>query len=305
MSDALLAQGLWQRIAENTFYQYALAGGAGLALVCGLLSVFVVLKRMSFIGEGIAHGAFGGVGIALLAGLFVAEIRPPLARDGVVAVFCVATAVAIGYLSRRGRLTEDTAIGICLVAAMALGVLLLDVRAHWLEGLIASGRVDRGSVGYTPQLHDLLFGDILMLGWPEVIVNCGLALAVTLGVLMFFKELVFFIFDEETAEVFGIRTGLLYYGLLVALGLAVAATMRSLGVILVSALLILPGASARYWSNRIGRVTVISAVLAVAGLVAGLLLSIYLRYVSPAAVIVLTLTAIFIFSYVVNALRRR
>jgi zinc transport system permease protein len=300
-----LAQSLWQRLAETPFYQSALLGGVAVAITCSLLSAFVVLKRIAFIGEGISHAAFGGVGLALLAGLAMEAFRPVLARDAVIALFCVTTALVIGVFSRRGKLSEDSAIGIVLVAAMALGVFLLDLRSHLMEQMLQSGAITRSEIGYTPSFHNILFGNILFITQDQILVAWILAILVTVGVILFFKELVFFVFDEETAGVFGVRTSLLYYALLVALGLAVVTAMRSLGVVLASSLLILPGVSARCLSNRIGRVVFLSVLVGVVGLVAGLLIAIQLRFASPGAVIVLTLCALLIVCLFVRGLRRR
>lgn len=313
---ALAEAGLWERFWANEFYQTALLGGVGIALLTSVLSVFVVLKRMSFIGQGIAHAAFGGVGAALLGALFVPALRvgasaatryawPVVARDGIIAVFCVATALAIGSLSRRGKLSADASIGICLVAAMALGVVLMDVRAELLERLIADGELTRGEVGYAPSFHHVLFGNILFMNPAEVAIVWGLAVACVAWIAAMFKELVFFAFDEETAAVFGVPTGPLYYALLVVLALAIVVAMRSMGVILASGMLILPGASARQWSDRIGRVTVLSAVIGVAGVVTGLLLAMLLDFLSPAPLIVLALTLLFGVSFAARTVRRR
>jgi len=286
-------------------YGQALAGGIAVALLCSVLSVFVVLKRMSFIGEGVAHAAFGGVGAALLAGLFVSGLESMLARDAVIAAFCLATAIGIGWTSRRGRIPEDTSIGIWLVAAMALGVILLDVRTQVIRHLAAQGRLFRPEIGYTPDFENLLFGDILFISPGEVIASWILAIVIVAAVIVLFRQLTFFAFDEETAEVFGVPTGAIYYGLLICLSLAVVAAMRSLGVILAAALLILPGASARLWSHRIQRVAVISAVLGTGGLTAGFLLAVWLGDLSAGPVIVLTLTAIFALSLAGRNLSRR
>lgn len=303
---AILAQmNVWERFAAFDFYQHALWGGIAIALLCGMLSVLVVLKRVAFIGEGIAHGAFGGVGAALLAGLFFESLRPVLMRDGIIAAFCVASAVAIGFISRRGKLAEDVAIGVCLVAAMAAGVLLLDARAAMLDRMLSGGQLMRSQIGYTPSSHDILFGNLLFISRAEMIVLWILAAAVVLTMLAVFKELIFFAFDEEAASVFGVRTNLIYYGFLIALSLGIVAAMRSLGIILVSALLIIPGAAGRFWSHRIGWVMAASALIGVLGVVGGLFLAIYLQFLSPGGVIVLTLVALLALSYAINFARRR
>jgi ABC-type Mn2+/Zn2+ transport system permease subunit len=303
---SILAEaGVWERFWEYPFYQYALAGGIAIALMCSVLSVFVVLKRMAFIGEGIAHAGFGGMGVAMLVGLFLPDVRPALARDAIVAAFCIATAIGIGLLSRRGKLTEDTAIGICLVAAMALGVLLLDVRDWTMNWMIARGWLARGEVGFAVSFHHLMFGNILLVRPEEVVLAWILAGAILAAVIGMFKELVFFAFDEEAAAVFGVRTNMLYYGLLVCLGLAVVAAMRSLGVILCSALLIIPGAAGRFWSRRIGQVALASVLIGVLGLTIGFFVSIRLGFASPGPIIVLTLCVLFVLSWILRAVRAR
>jgi zinc transport system permease protein len=297
----LALEGLWQRLVDTPLYHQAFAGSVAIALLCGVLSVFVVLKRMSFIGQGISHAAFGGVGVAVLVELLLVMRWPQLAsgmdssgamsllRDAIIAVFCVATAIGIGVISRRGKLAQDTAIGISLVAAMAVGVILVDIRSRYRA---------------TASFESILFGSIFFIARMDVWTAWILAIVVVALVLLLFKEMVFFAFDEETAAVFGVPTTMLYYGLLTCLGLAIVVAMKSLGVILASALLILPGASARFWSRRIGVVTFLSALISVGGLAGGLLLSIALRNVPPGAVIVLTLTGIFVLSYAVQAVRR-
>jgi len=302
---------LWQRFLQFEFYHQALAAGLGVALACGLLSVLVVYKRMAFVGEGISHAAFGGAGVALLLGLFLPAFRSPLTRDLVITLFCVATALLIGYLSRSGRLHEDSAIGICLVAAMALGVVLLNVRAYWLERLIGTGRLVRADIGYTPSFHDLLFGNILAVaGGRFLCFNAQAWAGILLGLVILvlfalaFRQLVFFAFDEESAAVFGLPTALYYYGLLVALGVAIALAMRLLGVILCTALLILPGASASFWSRRIVCISILSVVIAMGGVTAGLFAAIALEILSTGPVIVLMLFCIFLVSYIAGRLRR-
>jgi len=302
---------VWQRFLEYPFYHQALAAGLGVALACGLLSVLVVYKRMAFIGEGISHAAFGGAGMALLLGLLLPPFREAAARDIVIGIFCVGTALAIGYFARAGLVHEDAAIGVCLVAAMALGVVLLNIRSALFERMVNAGEITRGDIGYTPSFHDLLFGNILAVSgsvfwrlnsqaWAALLLG-----VITLAVVVLtFKELIFFTFDEESASVFGLPTALLYYGLLVALGVTITLAMRLLGVILCTALLILPGASAAFWSRKIRAIMILSALLAMGGVTAGLFAAIGLEILSTGPVIVLTLFVIFIISYFADRIRR-
>lgn len=314
---ATLAAGQpWEAARElwtDPLYRQALLGGTAVAVAGSLLSVFVVLKRMAFIGQGVTHTAFGGMALALLAGLFVPALREPLARDGLVAGFCVMSALAIGFLSRRGRLGEDAAIGIALVTAMALGLLLLDLRTSWLQEMVARGELTRAEIGYAPSLHDLLFGDILF-GFSQRSLAGGvsvslapvawiLAGAVAVAVVVMYRPLVFFTFDEEAATAFGVRTGWIYYGLLVCLALTIWVTMRAMGVILTSAVLILPGAAGRLSARKIQGVLAVSLLAGLAGMAGGLWLAIWLGRFSPAGVIVAVLVAELTAAYVVRSVR--
>jgi ABC-type Mn2+/Zn2+ transport system permease subunit len=299
----LAAVSLWQRFLEYEFYQNALAAGVAIALLCGALSVFVVLRGMAFIGQGVSHAAFGGAGLALLLGLFVPALGQSVGFGATIAVFCVATAVLIGWIARSGRVDHDSAIGICLVAAMAAGVILLDLRSALYERAAAAGKIADSTTAYTPGFHDLLFGNILSIPRVEVWLTWAVALIALVLVAVFYKELVFLSFDAEAAEAFGVRTSLIYYGLLIALGITIVLAMRLLGVILASALLILPGVAGRFWSRRVGLVTLASILCSLASVVAGLALSVHLQDFSTGPVIVLTLCAVLAGSYLIRRVR--
>jgi ABC-type Mn2+/Zn2+ transport system permease subunit len=286
----MLAVSVWSRFLDHAFYHHALIAGLAMAVACSVLSVFVVSKRMAFIGQGISHAAFGGVGAALLLQVYLPVFEMPLLRDAVIAVFCVGTALLIGRFSRGRGVSEDSAIGICLVAAMALGMLLLDLR--------------RG-MGYTPSFHSILFGSILHIPGTAVWAACVQAAVIVALVLAFFKELVFFACDEESAQAFGVPTGAIYYGLLVCIAVTIVVTMRLLGVILCSALLVLPGSIAGLWSHRIRPVTWIAVVSAAGSVAAGLFLSIASGTLSTGPLIVLTLCAVLALSAMVRAVRER
>jgi len=291
---------LWERFASFAFYQHALFAGLATALACGLLSLFVVQRRMAFVGQGISHAAFGGMGVALLLELLLPAFRQPLIRDAVVAVFCIGTALAMGRIARARRMGHDSAIGIALVVAMAVGVLLLDVRAEWLRQLSARGEAPLAELAYTPSFHDLLFGNILSIArsavWFAVVVAAGVS--IWLGIV--YRGLVFYAADEEAAESFGLPVGFLRNGLLVALGVTIVVAMRLLGVILVSALLILPGAIAGFWARRVPGSLAVSVAASMASIVIGLALSMQLQVLSTGPLIVLVLAALFFGSWVVR-----
>ena len=300
--DPVFGLSLWQRLWTFPFYRNALAAGLAIAVLCGVLSVFVVSRRMAFIGQGISHAAFGGAGLALLLGLFVPWLRGPLARDLVIAAFCVATAAAIGRLAWRGRVSEDSAIGIALVTAMALGVILIDVRYAVFRRLLAAGRADPQLSGAT-SFHDLLFGNLLNVSRGEVWLAWGVAAVVLGAVAVFYRQVIFFAFDSEGAGVFGVPARAMHYGLLIALAVTVMVAMRMMGVILAGAFLVLPASIAMLWSQRMGPVVAISVGVAAGSLAPGLAIAVYTDFtVGP--VIVLVLCVALGLSYAARACRR-
>jgi ABC-type Mn2+/Zn2+ transport system permease subunit len=294
---------LLARFLAFPFYQHALFAGVAMAIACSVLSVFVVQRRMAFVGEGISHAAFGGIGVALLLEVALPPLRHPLVREAVVAVFCVGTAIVMGRLAHQRRVTADSAIGIALVVAMAIGVLLLDLRSEWIRALSARGVAPGDWQSYAPSYHDILFGNILSISREQTWLACGAAGAVVLWVALTFRGLVFYAADEEAAVTFGLPVGFLHYGLLTALGVTVVVTMQLLGVILVSALLILPGSIASFWSRRIKRVLGVAVLAGVLSIVLGLAAAMGLEVLSTGPVIVVVLALLFVASWALRGRR--
>jgi ABC-type Mn2+/Zn2+ transport system permease subunit len=297
------ALSLWSRFLEFPFYQHALLAGGAIAIACALLSVFVVQRRMAFIGQGISHAAFGGVGVALVLELALPALRVPFMRDAIVAIFCVLSAILMGRIARARQVGEDAAIGVALAVAMALGVICIDVRAEWVRRLSAQPGADLTTIGYTPSFHDLLFGNILSISRAEVYLACIVSGVVVLWVALVYKGLVLYAADEEAATVLGLPVGMLHYGLLTSLGVTVVVAMRLLGVILVSGLLILPGIIAGFWAHRMRATIAIAIGVSLMSIVVGLGTSMSLHVLSTGPVIVLVLALAFALSWIARARR--
>ena len=259
------------------FVQRALIAGILVGLLCGVLGFFVVLKRLSFIGVGISHSAFGGIAIGVLAG-----VEPLLAA----AVFSTAVAWAIGWLSRKGRLHEDTAIGILFSSAMALGVALISL-----------------SSTYQVDLFGYLFGNILAVSASDLWLLGSIAMVVLGVVGLLFKELLFLAFDEEVARANGLPVTALYFVLLGCLALAVVAAIRVVGIVLVEALLVIPAAIGYQLAHGYRAMLCLSVAAAVLSAVVGLFVSYFLN-VAAGATIVLVLTVLFVAALAIGHLRR-
>jgi ABC-type Mn2+/Zn2+ transport system permease subunit len=246
--------------------------GLAVALMCALLSPLAVLKRMGFIGQGISHAAFGGVGFAALAGSLGVIGASGAGTFVIVAAFCLAAAILMARLIDRSREQADTAIGIVLVASMTLGAILLSI-----AGRIGTPRVR--------SWESLLFGDLFSVLWSDAIVSIVTMLGVMLVLWWFRRALLFWAFDEATAPAFGVPPRAMKYLLVVLLTLAIVTAMKLAGVVLATALLVLPGATALRLSERLGSVVALSAVLAILGVVLGIVLS-FERNLPPGACIV-------------------
>lgn len=275
----------------------ALVVGVVIAGVCSLLSVFVVLKRMAFVGQGVSHAGFGAAGLAALLGLGDGDWR----YDLVVFAFCIATAVLIGVLSRKRRVDADTAIGILLVAGMALGVVLrnLSIEFQTPGRSMYWGWYAQQAQGVSrPSFETLLFGALLGTTVNQMWLAIALGAAVVGVTAAFFKEILFFTFDEPTSRVFGVPAGFVHHLLMVLLAVTVVLTMKLAGVLMVSAMLVAPGAAALQVSRRLGTVLLLSCLFGAAGAVGGVLLSLEVGFVGPGPCIVGVLLGLFAIVYV-------
>lgn len=285
MSTTVMARG---RITTDTdmallemftypFMQRALLSGVLLALVLASLGIFVTLRKMAFFGDGIAHASLAGIAIALLAG--VAPLPVALA-------WAIFVALLIYWLERRTRLPSDTLIGIFFTASMALGVVLMSF-----------------SRGFQPEIISFLFGSILSIRTLDAVVIALISFVILGWLAVSFRQLVFMSLSEESAKVSGIRVEPQKVLLYVALALATVLGVKMLGIILVSALLIIPPATARLLSGHFRSYVVLSLVLSEIFVILGLVLS-FLYDLPSGAVIVLVGTAGFFLAAVANSLRR-
>ena len=260
------------------FIQHALIAGWLASVACGIIGVYVVTKRIVFISGGIAHTAFGGVGLGYLLG-----INPVWGA----LIFTVPASLFIGIITRKWKLAEDTAIGIIWSMGMALGVIFVGLAA-----------------GYAPDLMSYLFGNILLVPLGDIWLMLALDIAILLIVLVFRREFLGICFDEEMSRVTGVAVDLLYLVLLVLIGLTVVILIRVVGIILVIALLTVPPALARQFSYNMTRMMLLSVAFSFVFTAGGLLLSFYLDVASGATIILLAGGVFFLF-LLFRGVRRR
>jgi len=265
-------------ILQYGFMQRALLAGILVSITCGVIGTYVVVRRMVFISGGISHSAFGGIGLGYLVG-----IDPVIGAM----VFAIASALGIGAISRRTRLSEDTAIGILWAVGMALGVIFIGL-----------------SSGFAPDLFGYLFGNILAVSFSDLALMLGVTMVMLVVVVVLFKEFLSLSFDEEFARVSGVHTGWLYFTLVILIALSVVVLIRAVGIVLLIALLTIPAAISRQFVSSLGRMMLLSTVLSIVFVVCGLLLSYVLDLASGATIILLSGVA-FLVSLGLSRWRRR
>ncbi|MBC7287644.1 MAG: metal ABC transporter permease [Armatimonadetes bacterium] len=259
--------GFWEALLQFRFMQHALVAGVLVGAVCSTLSVYVVLRRMAFIGQGISHAAFGGVALSLY--LFQSDgFQSDLATNVTTAAFVFAIAMLIAVVSKRRLVSADSAIGIFFAASMALGIILIAMREK-----------------YTADVITYLFGSILAVTPADLVSIAVLAALVLLGVALFYKELLYYTFDERMAAATGIPTGFIHYLLLAMLAFSIVVSIKVVGLVLVSAFLVIPGATARLLAGSFGSMMALSVATGVSSVVAGLIASHYAGLPSGATIV--------------------
>jgi zinc transport system permease protein len=254
-------------ILSYGFMQNAILTSVFIALACSLLGVFLVLKRYALIGDGVAHIAFGGVAFGLLF-----DIMPFLSALG----FGIAGALGILKLKEKANIYSDSSIGIISHAALGFGIFLASI-AH----------------GFNVDLLSYLFGNILTISNSEVIISIVLAVIVISIIILFYYDLFFITFDEVTAKTSGIKVKQLNNLLIFLTAITIVASMKVIGLMLASALIIIPPSTALLLNKKFKTTLIISALISISSMLVGLFIS-YVGDIAASGAIVLLNFALFL-----------
>jgi ABC-type Mn2+/Zn2+ transport system permease subunit len=253
-----------------SFMQRGMLASLMVGILCAVIGCYVVLRGMAFMGDAIAHAILPGVAIAYL-------LHGNLMAGALVAAVIVA--LGIGLLSRQGTLKEDTAIGILFAAALALGVALISTIQT-----------------YAVDLTHILFGNILGVSTNDLWLTAGLGIVVLATIALLYKEFLVISFDSVLAATLHLPAELLRNLMLVLLALTVVVSLQTVGVGLVAAMLVTPGATAYLLTRRLPAMMAVSAIIGAISGISGLYLSFYANIASGAA-IVLIASAIFMLAF--------
>lgn len=259
------------------FVQRAFLIGVVVAFLSSILSVFIVLKRISLIGDGLAHTAFGGLALGYYLGLL-----PLWVAGGVV----VLGSVGITKAMRGSKISGDAAVAIFLQLGLASGIVLLSLAR-----------------GFGVNLESLLFGSILLVSFDQIFYSLLVLIGTLVFVFVFYKELAYSTFDETQAKASGVRTWFFDYSISILAGIAIIVSIPIVGVLLISAMLVLPAVTSVQISNSLRQTVILSPIFGLLSVAFGLVASIILDTASGATIVLVGL-AIFLVAVTIKRSRK-
>ena len=268
---------LWEAL-QFAFMRNALLAGLLVSIACGIIGTLVVINRIVFISGGIAHAAYGGIGLG-----YYLRFNPVLGAI----VFSIAAALGMGAVQRKTRQRTDTIIGVMWAIGMATGIILVDLTA-----------------GYKADLMSYLFGSILAVPSGDLWLMVGLDLLIILVVTVLYKELLAISFDQTFATVRNVPVDVVYMLLLTMIALTVVMMMRVVGLIMVIALLTMPAAISGLWVRDMKKMMVLASLLGMVFTTTGLWLS-YRFNLTSGATIILVSGAVYLLTTTVKSLYSR
>jgi manganese/iron transport system permease protein/iron/zinc/copper transport system permease protein len=273
----MIAAGLFEPF-QYQFFNNGLLVATIAGALCGLLGVFVVLRGMSYIGHGLSHAVFGGAAASAVMNInyFIGA-----------GIWGIASGIIIGRIARRRLIGADAAIGVVTTASFALGLALLNRYGQAKKSIEA-----------------VLFGSVLGVETADIIAVSVVAIATVVIIFALYRHFLFATFDPEVAQTSGVRVAVIEALLMGMLSLTILVTMRVIGTLLISALLVIPASVARMTTNSFARMLWISPAVGAFSALTGMYLSYHLD-TSASATIILVGTVLFICVYAFTGIRGR
>ncbi|MBI4439906.1 metal ABC transporter permease [Candidatus Woesearchaeota archaeon] len=255
---------------QYEFMVRALIASLLVGIVCSILSCYLVVKKWALLGDAISHAVLPGVAIAFMLNIpfFIGALFTG-----------IATALGIGLVTKYSKVKEDAAIGVMFTTAFAFGILLLS--------LIRAKSID---------LYHILFGNVLGVSTTDMIITAVSGLVVLVTIILLFKELLLHAFDPIMASSIGLPTSFFHYLLMFLLSVTIVASLQTVGIVLVIAMLITPGAAAYLLVRRLSHMMLVAAGIGIVSSLAGLYFSYYLN-VASGAMMVLVAGLIFLLAF--------
>ncbi|EWG11021.1 metal ABC transporter permease [Cytobacillus firmus] len=255
-----------EAVMQYGFLQKALLTSVMVGIICGVIGCFIILRGMALMGDAISHAVLPGIAISYMLGVnffFGAVI------SGVI------TAIAIGFVSQNSRIKHDTSIGIMFTAAFASGIIIITMLKS------------------STDLYHILFGNVLAVRSSDMWITLGISLIVLAAVYLFYKELLVTSFDPTMGAAYGLPVRFIHYFLMTLLTMVTVASLQTVGIVLVVAMLITPAAAAYLLTERLWMMIFLASGIGVISSIVGLYFS-FTYNLASGATIVISSTAIFI-----------
>lgn len=258
-----------ESLMHYSFLQKAFFTSIAVGIICGVIGCFIILRGMALMGDAISHAVLPGVAISFMLGInyFYGAV-----------LIGVLSAILIGIITQHSRIKSDSSIGIIFSAFFAVGIILM------------------AKAQTATDLTQILFGNVLSVRTSDMWMTLIIGVIVLLAVILFYKELLITSFDPTMAQVYGLPTKLIHYLIMVLLTLVTVASLQTVGVVLVVALLITPAATAYLLTNKLSTMIFLAAFFGALSSICGLYFS-FVYNLSSGAVIVLAATILFLFAF--------
>ncbi len=243
------------------FMQKALIAGVAVGIICSFMGTFLVLRRYSLFGDGIAHVAFGGISVGLFLGVF------PLWTAFIVSIF---GGLGLQKLRQSTKISGDAAVAVVLVSGLAVGVILVS-----------------SSGGFSVDLFSFLFGSILLISNEDTMMILGISAGIITTLVVLQKQFLHLTFNEEQAKLVGLRTTLLNYAFVVLASITVVTSMRLVGILLISALIVIPNITAMMFGKGFKKTVCISMGISTISVTSGILLSYSLNLAASGTIVII------------------
>ncbi|MDQ5842435.1 MAG: metal ABC transporter permease [Thermoproteota archaeon] len=264
-------------ILEAGFIQRALITGVAVAIICSAVGLFLVLRRHSLFGDALSHMAFGGIAVGLFTNIY------PIWTAIIVSVLA---ALGITKLRQSTKVPPDAAVAVLLSFGLALGIVLVSI-----------------SGGFSVDLFSFLFGSILLVSQDEVYMILGLSAGIMTILLLLYRKFVYIAFDEEQAKVSGLQVTKLNYLFIVLASITVIASIRLVGILLISSLIVIPNITAMLFGKGFRKTALISGMIGIFSVIAGILIS-YEANIATGGTIVLVLVMTFLAALAAKKVRK-
>jgi ABC-type Mn2+/Zn2+ transport system permease subunit len=262
---------------QYEFFRNGLMAATIIGALCGLLGVYITLRKMSYIGHGLSHSVFGGAVVSFLMGInfYIGA-----------GLWGFLSAVLINRAARKHTIGADAAIGIITTASFALGV-----------ALISRTR------SFTRDFEAALFGNILGVTRQDIFIITGVSLAVMVAVFLAYKPLLFATFDPDNANIYGVPTNWVETGFALAIAAAIVASLNVVGATLIAATIAIPPTTARLITDSFGKMVILSTLIGAACGFSGMFFSYWFDVASGASIVLLS-TVVFVAVLAVTSLRK-